>query len=74
MNGCSGLCGCPEDDTIFSERTASTFGNVVICRSVLPVPGGFIILSVYLSCPIATLDHQYAQTDYLLWLPTSDLK
>ena len=43
MNGCSGLCQLPEDDTIFSERTASTFGNVVYCRSGVGAPGRFDI-------------------------------
>ena len=31
----------PEDDTMFSERTASTFGNVVYRRSGAPTPGRF---------------------------------
>lgn len=33
-----------EDDTIFSERTASTFGNVVFCRSGVSALGRFVYL------------------------------
>lgn len=36
------LRGCPEDDTIFLERTALTFGNVVyVNRPSAPTLGRF---------------------------------
>ena len=35
----------PEDDTIFLERTASTFGNVVIYRSGVGSTGAVFNLS-----------------------------
>lgn len=42
------LQGCPEDDTIFSERTASTFGNVVYRRSGVGAPERFLLFRRFL--------------------------
>lgn len=63
MNECSGLCRLSEDDTIFLERTASTFGNVVYRRSGVGAPERFYYLDFIneITANITHIRHHAAQ-------------
>lgn len=51
------LRGCSEDDTIFLERTISTFGNIVLLNPSLLISGAVFYVLMLSFVEIIELQH-----------------